>query len=279
MNLFLMKSKIAILFILSCYLTFSGCSPARQVTPVNTLTPVPATRIVTPTASPVWFPATPTAKASPTPPILPTPDLRPGLGDVIFTDTFKEQSNWETHRSEKGTILFGNDELTITISQPKASLFTFRKADLVKDFYLELTASPSLCRNGDSYGVLFRVNSPLDYYRLIINCSGELRLESVRNGVFTVLQDWVVSSQVPPGSPLDIRVGLWASGNEKSVFVNDHYQFSVKDPVWKEGYVGFFARSAGDTALTVSFSDLTLRGVEIIRETKPPDPGISTSLP
>jgi hypothetical protein len=276
---FPIRSKIVIPFILSCYLTLSGCGTTPQVSPVVTHTPVPTTMIITPSATTVWFPATPTPKASPTPPIPPTPDLRPGLGDVIFTDSFHEQSNWETYRSEKGTILFGNDELTITISQPKASLSTFRKADKVKDFYLELTASPSLCRNGDSYGVLFRANSSLDYYRLIINCSGELRLESVRNGVFTVLQDWVTSSQVPPGSPLIIRVGVWAFGNEKNVFINDHYQFTVTDPVWEEGFIGLFARSAGDTALTVTFSDLSLRMVEKNREINTPDAGLSTPLP
>ena len=163
----------------------------------------------------------------------------------------------------KGTVLYGNEELTITVTQPKASLATFRKADSLANFYLEITANPSLCMNGDSYGILFRVSSPLDYYRLLINCSGELRLEAVRNGVLTVYQNWQASSQVPPGSPLEIRLGLWVSGNEKRVFVNEHFQFSVTDPVWKAGSLGLFARSMGETALTVNFSDLTVRVVEI----------------
>ena len=46
-------------------------------------------------------------------------------------------------------------------------------------------------------------------------------------------------------------------------FINDEYQFSVRDPLLASGRLGVFARSAGDTAVTVNFSNLVVR--EILR--------------
>ncbi|MEN4099067.1 MAG: hypothetical protein ROW52_04035, partial [Anaerolineaceae bacterium] len=38
----------------------------------------------------------------------------------------------------------------------------------------------------------------------------------------------------------------------------DIEQFTISDPVHSSGTLGLFARSTGDTALTVSFSDLVV---------------------
>ena len=40
------------------------------------------------------------------------------------------------------------------------------------------------------------------------------------------------------------RLGVYAQGAELRVFINDVYQFSVKDPVWSSGTLGVFARSS-----------------------------------
>jgi hypothetical protein len=45
-------------------------------------------------------------------------------------------------------------------------------------------------------------------------------------------------------------------------FINDQYQFSVSDPLFPSGAIGVFVRSAGETAVTVSFSDLDVYRIE-----------------
>jgi hypothetical protein len=117
---------------------------------------------------------------------------------------------------------------------------------------------PSLCRSDDAYGLLLRASSTQDYYRLLVTCSGRIRLERTKGGKSIPLQDWVASGQIFPGGMMRYRLSVWAQGPEMRVFVNDVYQFSVKDPVWESGAVGVFARSAGDTPLTVSFSNLVV---------------------
>jgi hypothetical protein len=65
------------------------------------------------------------------------------------------------------------------------------------------------------------------------------------------------------------RLGILALREEISVFINDAFHFSIRDTVWPAGQLGIFARSAGDTPLTVSFSKLV---VYRLKDGRPPVP-------
>lgn len=236
----------------------TGCVDA-EVEPLPTYTPAPT---LPPTATIDWFPATATPTRLPTLPVNPTPDQRPAIGEVKLADDFLQSDTWQTIENNQGTVAFGKGDLTIAISKPRGYLSSINKQAMLTDFYLELTMSPSLCKGDDAYGLFFRAAGSFDNYRLVINCSGKVRLERMVSGKPVPLHDWEASGQVPPGSPLEIRVGVWAVRNEFRIFINDFYQFAVRDPVYKAGGIGVFARSGGDNALTVSFSDLVVRGIE-----------------
>lgn len=237
-------------------LVFSACLP--EPPPVPTPEPT-ATATITPTitATVIWFPATPTFTAVPTRPVEPTLDARPVLGDLLFEDPFTDTALWLTSRSAAGSVAYGREELTLAVSQSKGSLLSLRKSPQMNNFYLEVDAQPSLCRANDAYGLLLRSASAQDYYRLAINCSGQLRMERVKNSRMLPIYDWTTSGQLQPGGMLRSRLGIAAQGPELRVFIDGVYQFSVKDPVFASGVVGVFARAAGDTPLTVSFSKMT----------------------
>jgi hypothetical protein len=75
---------------------------------------------------------------------------------------------------------------------------------------------------------------------------------------------------------LPVRLGVWALGGELRIFANDIFQFSIRDPLWKSGRVGIFARAAGDTPLTVSFSNLQVQALDASRIPTPvPSPTIT----
>jgi hypothetical protein len=76
----------------------------------------------------------------------------------------------------------------------------------------------------------------------------------------------LVSYAVPPGAPSSSRLGVWAVGNEMRFFVNNHYQFTISDPLLLSGSVGVFARSTIDWPLTVNFSDLVIYSVNMYGE-------------
>ncbi len=154
-------------------------------------------------------------------------------------------------------------------------LLSFRKATNLTDFYLELTSNLGMCRGDDNYGVLVRSASLQDSYRFLITCDGQIRLERVKNGQIALLQDWTLSGQVPPGSPLVLKLGIWAVGSDLRFFINDVFQFAARDNVLTVGTVGVFSRASGQNPLTVSFTDLKVSSVDraaIPTTTLPPVP-------
>ncbi len=247
----------------ACLAALAGCLPEAPSPTPQPPTPT-VTQTSTTTATIVWFPPTGTFTPVPTRQVTPTPDLRPVLGDLLLEDPFTDTKNWSTSRTAVGSIAYGKGELTLAVAADRGGLVSLRKAPELGDFYAEIDALPSLCRGEDAYGLLLRASSTQDFYRLALTCSGRVRLERLKGGEIVILQDWAPSGLIP-GGMLPSRLGVYARRNELRIFINDVYQFSAKDPVWESGTLGVFARSAGDTPLTVSFSNLAVYSLEAVR--------------
>lgn len=235
---------------------------ACSVAPKSTSTPIPPTDTPTPAATVtptiVWFPPTATPTPFPTQVVTPTEDMRPNFGRVLLEDDFSTQNGWTLTQTQTGSVAYGKNELTIAIGETNATLFSVREEPIFTNFYLEITAEPSLCRGLDEYGVLFRVSPTIDYYRFSLSCDGQVRLDRVKGGQASSPQPWMLSGAVPPGAPSSSRLGISAVGAEMRFFVNGQYQFSINDPLLTSGGVGVFARSTNNKIVTVNFSDLVI---------------------
>lgn len=253
----------------------SACAAPTTPAPTSTPSPVPSTKTPTPTI--VWFPATATYTPFPITTLQPTPDQRPGIGAIALSDDFSDPGAWLQSRTEEGSVAVVNNELTIAIPEnnQRIYLFSVRSEPVLTNFYLELTASPSLCCGKDEYGLLLRVSPGLDYYRFSLACDGNLRLDRVVNGQASSPQPWLLSGAVPPGAPSIVRLGVWANQDEMRFFVNDYYQFTVRDPLLTSGSVGVFARAASDRAVTVNFSSLAIYDITAL---PPAQPSITPSV-
>jgi hypothetical protein len=156
----------------------------------------------------------------------------------------------------------GNNKLSLVLNQPGGYLYTLRRAPILNDFYLEISANPSLCRNTDEYGLLLRFSPALEFYRFSLSCDGQVRVDKYYQGRASSPQPWIMSGDVPPGAPSSSRLGVWADGVEMHFFINNQYQFSVRDPSISRGSLGVFIRSAGENTVSVSFSELVVYEVE-----------------
>jgi hypothetical protein len=56
------------------------------------------------------------------------------------------------------------------------------------------------------------------------------------------------------------------------LFLNGRYQFTIADPNYASGMLGVFAQSAADTPVTISFSNLVVRQIDLLPPTKTPHP-------
>ncbi len=224
-------------------------------------TPPPSlpTETALPTPTFAWFAAsaTPTLQFFSTQ--IPTPEMRPGLGDIVVTDTFTQRSFWDTATSDQASAEIEDNRLNLSVKSG-IYMISLRQELVVNDFYAEITARPGLCRGDDSYGFLVRANA-VAYYRFSLSCTGTVSAERISVGTRQILQEPLPSGDVPPGAPGEVRIGVWASGTEMRLFLNGRYQFTITDSNYASGTVGVFVNSAGNNAAVVSFSKLVVQNI------------------
>ena len=245
------------------FLSLTSCAPIQtQPAPA----PVSTKSTASPTATVQWFP--PTSTTTPHVVQIPTttPVHLPGLGETLVTDEFNSDTAWNTTSSDEGSVSVSRNRITIVV-QPEIYIFSLRNEPLLTDFYAEIDAHPALCKGGDSYGLVFRANGN-SAYRYALACDGTVRLERMKAyNRPRVIQEAIPSGDAPPGSPGDVRLGVWAVGPEMRFFLNGRYQFTAIDLNLSAGTLGVFAESAGDTAMTVTFSDLVVQSVSYVSPT------------
>lgn len=251
-------------------LMLTSCTVLDTLLP--TVTPVLPTATLVPSATIVWFPPTETSTPRTAVTVLPTQEMRPGLGSTVLTDDFSRAALWDTASSDMGSAAVEEGRLTLA-AQPGVYLLSFRSGAAYGDFYAEITARPSLCRDNDEYGLLVR-GRPVAYYRFALTCNGTARADRISVDTRRPLQEAIPSADVPPGAPGEVRIGVWAAGTELRLFLNGRFQFSIEDANYLSGGIGVFARSAGDTPVAVSFSDLEVREVDYV-----PAPASETPAP
>jgi len=249
------------------FLLLSSCAPASLT--ASTETPTPSD---TPPPSPtiVWFPAsaTPALKAVPT--HTPTPEMNPGVSSILLSDDFSNNEAWDTAVSDQGSAAISRNRLTLA-AQPGVYLVSMNRDSSFGNFYAEITARPSLCRADDSYGIIIRSTGD-SFYRFTLTCNSMISAERIRSSVRLLMQEPTPSGDAPPGAPGEVRIGMWAYGNEMRLFLNGRFQFSISDPSSPFGAFGVFARGAGDTPVSVTFSDLTVYDVDYVPPTRTPTP-------
>ena len=256
-----------ILLTLLFALILTGCASEANdsllIDSTTTETPLPSPTII-------WFPssATPPPQALATE--ISTPEQKPGVGAISLTDDFSSPDLWNIASSDEGSAAISDNHLTLAVG-PGLSIKSLRQELVLSDFYAELTASPSLCKGQDEYGLLVRA-SAIAYYRLVLICNGTLRLDRVSTNSHQLLQPAIPSGDVPTGAPGEVRMGVWAVGSELRFFLNGRYQFSVNDKNYPSGTIGVFAHSVADTPVAVTFSDLTIYDVNYSPPTKTPRP-------
>ncbi|MFW5713055.1 MAG: hypothetical protein ACOCYU_00105 [Brevefilum sp.] len=262
-RLTLMQAFI-VLLALSTALSLAGCDLLATPEPL----PPTATSTATPIPSPTidWFPDTPT----PTFAAIVTPTPQPtlegtlvGITELLVDDQFTDESQWQTPQTQSGNAAFGTQNLSLAVARPDTTLVSLSQYSLSPNFYLEMTVQTSLCEPLDQFGILFWHESNNDFYRLIINCAGQYRLELVQRGQNFVVHDWEAASQMALSAPATNRLALWVHNGTLQFFINDVIQFEEQIAKDRSGPLGVFARTVLGQAVTIRFSDLQIFRVEM----------------
>jgi hypothetical protein len=242
-------SAVLLLACSGCRVTFAPAAPTETPTPAPTAT-----------ATIQWFPPTPTASPFPTPNATPTPDLRPGIGELLLEDDFSDESFWTTGRDDDGVVMVSGGTIYLGLNAERSYLYSTRISPVFRDFYAEITASTTLCRNEDEYGLLIR-GLDGDHYRFALSCDGRAKVDRYLGAGLSRQAGWAQNQAVPSLAPASTRLAVWASGSQLHFFVNDLFLFSVNDTQLFRGTLGVYVHTAGSGDVAVSFSDLQVWAV------------------
>jgi hypothetical protein len=193
--------------------------------------------------------------------LTPTPEILVGLGEIIYEDRFVSSEGWLLPQTQRGEINIGNGEINIIINEPGSYFDGFLEEPDLNQYYAEITANPVLCSPQDEYGFLFSVSGINQYIRLALNCSGEVRMDQLLAGSTTLLYPRTRVASIPAGALSVTKIAVLVMIDEIHIYINGDLLFSLEGQQNSKGSFGIFARSIGETAMTVSFSDLVIRDV------------------
>ncbi|MCX6066679.1 MAG: hypothetical protein NT121_13130 [Chloroflexi bacterium] len=246
-------------FLLIATLVLAACAASLETGTALPLSQPTVAEGLAPTKTVIWFPATATETVFPTIEASATPWPFPGLGAQVFSDDFSDPKAWigaKTQSNGGNSIILDRNRLTFAANIPPVALSSLSSSLILTDFYAEMNVSVNRCLGADAYGMLFRTASEAYTYRFLLNCTGKVRVERSRDGVTTPLQDWVPSGEAPPGAPGEVKMSIWAAGVEMRFFLNGRYQFTVIDPVFRNGALGAFVSAVSpDHAQRHRFKD------------------------
>jgi hypothetical protein len=196
--------------------------------------------------------------------------MKPGIGSLIFADTFTDASIWNTVDSDQASAIIQGRQLVLAV-EPGATITTLRRDVTLSNFYAEFNARIGLCRGNDTYGFLIQAAGS-SFYRFLITCNGFIHVERIKDSIRLVILEPVISGDVPLGPPGEVQIGIWAVNGEMRLFLNDRYQFTLIERTFRSGAFGLFVQSKSDTPLTMVFSDLNVYEVNYIPPTNTPSP-------
>lgn len=183
--------------------------------------------------------------------------------NVLFQDAFVagQTGSWEVEGDALGRTAVVSEQLVIEIDTPNTLQFTTLAEPTFTDFVLEVEVRQLAGSSESSFGVLFRLQDPSQFYRFDITGSGLYMVER-RNadGSWTrFVEDWTANPAINQGLNLVNRLKVVANGPLLSFYVNDILLQQVNDPLYTAGSIALDAGTFGQPGLRVAFDNVLVQ--------------------
>ncbi len=187
----------------------------------------------------------------------------PRDGGVYFSEEFDpgDTGDWYLEADAQGSSAVIGERMVITIDAPNSAQYSTLRNHTFGDFVLEVEATQVEGNPGNSFGVLFRMRSPSEFYRFDITGDGNYVIER-RNADGTwsrLLDDWTPSSAISQGLNNTNRLKVVAEGAKLTFFVNDQELQTITDNAYLSGNIALDVGTFGQTASSVAFDNVVVR--------------------
>jgi hypothetical protein len=179
-----------------------------------------------------------------------------------FNESFVpgQLGNWMFEEDQHGSTTIVNDQLVVSVNSPNTIQFTTLTEPAFTDFLLEVDAWQRSGSSESSYGVLFRMQDNLQFYRFEVTGTGLFMVER-RNadGSWTrLVPEWTPTAALNKGLNVPNRLKIVAIGSDLAFYVNDILLTQVTDDLYQSGTIGLDAGTFSGGSVQVSFDNLRI---------------------
>ena len=183
-------------------------------------------------------------------------------GKAMFQEEFVQghTANWLLESDELGTAAIVPEQLLIELNAPNLVQYATLAEPSFSDFSLEVDARLVDGTRSSTYGVLFRMQSPQEFYRFEISADGMYILErhDANGSRVRFADDWRDSVAINQGLNVVNVLKVQAIGPRIAVFVNDTLLEEIADEGYAAGNIALDAGTFDGAGTQVSFDNLVV---------------------
>lgn len=192
--------------------------------------------------------------------------------NTLFYDEFVvgQTGDWLTEGDDAAVTAVINERMLININTPQTMQFVTLNEPQFNNFILGVNAVQVTGSPESSYGVLFRMNSPSEFYRFAIRNDGLYMIERHDpDGWTRFMKDWESSNAIHKGIGQNNHIKVVAEGGTFSFYVNNIIVAQINDDRYAQGNIALDAGTFGQTNLQIAFDNVLVTGEETAVITPP----------
>jgi len=183
--------------------------------------------------------------------------------DLLFGDDFTPESTgaWVLEGDESGSTSIQDGRLVIDLMQPSAIQYAALDEPAFTDFDLLVETQLIEGSSEATYGLLFRMVGPEQFYRFELTGDGHYVVERHDEGGAwqRLVAGWQKSDALMRGPGAINRLRVTAIGPDMVFYANEQLLAEVQDSNYSGGKIALDAGTFGDRRTIVAFDNLAVR--------------------
>jgi hypothetical protein len=186
----------------------------------------------------------------------------PGGPKPIFHDEFVQgyTGSWTLENDELGSTVIVPEQLLIELKAPNLIQYAMLREPTFSDFALEVEAQLVNGSSSSSYGILFRMQGPEEFYRFAITGNGMYLLErhDPSGTRHNFVGDWRDTVAINQGIGATNTLKVVAEGSTIGIYVNDMLLEEINDDSYYVGNIALDVGTFDGSGTLVSFDNLSV---------------------
>jgi len=183
--------------------------------------------------------------------------------DLLYGDEFSFDSAgpWLIEGDEFGSTAIEDGRMFIDVAQVNSMQFATLDEPVFTDFDLSVDAELIDGGRDATYGVLFRMASPEEFYRFELTGDGRYVVErrDLDGSWQRLIDGWQKSPAITTGPGAVNNLRITASGPSLAFYANDELLEELQDSRYTGGKIALDAGTFGGQRAVVAFDNLAMR--------------------